>query len=344
MKNIHEIFNRFHRFQKIMVVIMIGSLGFLGACSSDDDTTPAPIVDDPSAVTAFNFDDTNTRIAAEIAAAAMEFFPTFNEVSMMMLKILADEAYPPTSPFDLMLCINTDTDSSSLLSWLDKDESGNLTVGDTATLEFKDCDIPDESNETITGTVGFEAVSLTDIPLSIGINVSIDLTITLDPDTTAVAGKFGFTTTTVDMENFTNVYTAVDVPGQTITITENGTPYFKAGCFNVIQTFDSSVVSGMYELDPSGVINAGNQIMSLKDGDALMFVGREMYTGTQRLLSTSEPDECASVGAPSGIPDDSDGTYMDMEAIVSGLMTLHTFYKDGTEFHTEDTSWSALTD
>jgi hypothetical protein len=337
MKSFNQIFNRFHRFQKIMVVIMIGSLGFLGACSSDDDD--AGIVD-TSGVTAFTFDENNTRIAAEIAAAAMEFFPAFNEISMAMLEILAGETYPPTSPFVLPLCTNTGIGSASL-SWVDADGSGDLTVGDTAMLDFTTCDV-DSSGETIDGPVNFEAVSVT-LPTSVGINVSLDLDIVFAGETTEVNGAFGFTVETIDSMNFTNVYTALDVPGQTITITENGVPYFKAGCFNVTQTYYIlDVQFGMYNLATKGVINASNQILSLAQGPAVEFMGGDMYTGTQRLLSVSEPI-CASIGVPAnGVS--SDNSYMDMEAPGGGLLFLHTFRADGTEFYTEETTWSALTD
>lgn len=337
MKNIHEIFNRFHLLSRLLIVIMIGSLGFLGACSSDDDDTG---IDDTSGVSAFNFTADNTRIAAEIAAAAMEFFPTFNQVSMAMLEILAGETYPPVSPFDLPLCTNTGIGSASL-SWDDADSSGNLTVGDTARLTFTTCDV-DLSGETISGTVDFEAVSVM-LPTSVGIDVSLALTINLGAETTDVAGSFGFTVETIDTLNFTNVYTALDVPGQTITISENGTPYFKAGCLTVTQSYYiTDVQYGMYNLATRGVINASNQILSLASGPAVEFMGGDMYTGTQRLLSISEPN-CGSIGAPGGVAD-SDGSYMDMEAPGGGLLTLHTFDKDGTEFHTEETTWSALTD
>jgi hypothetical protein len=343
MKNIHEIFNRFHLLSRLMIVIMIGSLGFLGACSSDDDDTG---IVDTSGVSAFNFTADNTRIAAEIAAAAMEFFPTFNEVGLAMIDTLLN-GDPLESPFpDVIPCTNAPTGSTSL-SWTDTDSSGDLTVGDTARLTFTACDIPDDSGEIISGTVDFKATSV-EVPVSIGplilgIDVSLDLTITLGADTTTVAGDFGFTMSTTDMVNFTNVYVAVDALGQAITITENGIPYFKAGCFNVTQKYTMvGVQNDMYDLAPLGAINASNQVLSLAGGPDLMFIDGEMYAGTQRLLSISAPD-CASIGAPDGVPD-SDGSYMDMEAITSGLMVLHTFDKDDFEFHTEETSWTALTD
>ena len=100
---------------------------------------------------------------------------------------------------------------------------------------------------------------------------------------------------------------------------------------------------GYYKLAASGVINAGNQILSLKSGPAVEFMVGDMYFGTQTLLSTSVPDDCASVGAPVDVPDDSDGSYMDMEAPGGGLLILRTF-KDGSEIYTEETFWSTLTD
>ena len=337
MKNCNEIFSRFHRFSRLMLVIMIGSMGFLGACSSDDDDTG---IDDTSGVSAFNFTANNTTIAAEIAAAAMDFFPAFNEIGLVMIDTLLS-GDPLESPFpDIIPCTNAPGGSTSL-SWVDTDSSGDLTVGDTATLTFSACDL-DNSGETISGTVDFKAASVL-VPASLGIDVSLNLTINLGTETTTVAGDFGFTMSTSDMVNFTNVYVALDAPGQTITITEKGIPYFKAGCFKVTQTYNMvGVQNGMYDLAPTGAINASNQILSLAGGPALMFIDGEMYTGTQRLLSISVPD-CASIGAPDGVPD-SDGSYMDMEAITSGLMVLHTYDRNVVEFFTEETSWTALTD
>lgn len=337
MKNITEIFNRFHRLSRFMIVMMIGSLGFLGACSSDDDDTG---IIDTSGVSAFNFNESNTRIAAEIAAAAMDFFPAFNEIGLTMIDTLLS-GDPLESPFpDVVPCTNAPAGSTSL-SWADTESSGDLTKGDTATLTFTACDV-DNSGETISGTVDFTAADVF-APASLTIDVSLDLSINFGADTTTVTGNFGFTMSTTDMVNFTNIYVAVDALGQTITITENGVPYFKAGCFNVAQTYTMvGAQNGMYDLAPSGAINASNQVLSLAGGPALMFIDGEMYSGTQRLLSISVP-ECASIGAPGGVPD-SDGSYMDMEAITSGLMVLHTFDKDGFEFFTEETSWTALTD
>ena len=339
MKNFTEIFNRFHHFPKLIVVIMIGSLGFLGACSSDDETTA---IVDTSGVSAYNFTTDNSRIAAEIAAAAMEFFPTFNQISIAMLEILAGETYPPGNSLPLLLCTNAPT-GTAVLSWVD-DGSGNLTVGDTANLNFINCDV-DSSGEAISGDVNFEAVDVT-LPTSVGISVSLALKLDLGTgETTGVVGNFGFTVETIDQLNFTNVYTADNDSGQTITITENGVPYFKAGCLDVTQTYYiDDVLLGYYNLAASGVINAGNQILSLKSGPAVGFMGGDMYFGTQGLLSTSVPDECGSVGAPLGIPKDSDGSYMDMEAPGGGLLILSSFKKDGTPIYTEETFWSTLTD
>ena len=220
MKNIHEIFNRFHLLSRLMIVIMIGSLGFLGACSSDDDDTG---IVDTSGVSAFNFTADNTRIAAEIAAAAMDFFPAFNEVGLAMIDTLLS-GDPLESPFpDVIPCTNAPAGSTSL-AWNDTDSSGNLTVGDTARLTFTACDV-DNTGETISGTVDFRAASVL-APASIGIDVSLDLTISLGADTTTVAGDFGFTMSTADTFNYTNVYVAVDALRQAITITENGIPNF----------------------------------------------------------------------------------------------------------------------
>ena len=65
-----------------------------------------------------------------------------------------------------------------------------------------------------------------------------------------------------------------------------------------------------------------------------------MESGTKRLLSSSVPD-CATLGVPNGVAD-SDGSYIDMEALGGGSIRLHTFDSTNSEIHTEDTTYNAL--
>lgn len=271
----------------------------------------------------------------------MDFFPAFNEIGLVMIDTL-QSGDPLESPFaDVIPCTNVGIGSTSL-SWVDTDSSGDLTVGDTATLTFTACDL-DFSGETISGTVAFEALSVSVLPPGMGFNVSINLTINLGADTTIVAGDFGFNSSTTDLTNFTNLYVAGDVPGQTITITENGVKYFEAGCFQVSQTYNiADVMLGNFGLAPRAVINAANQILSLNNDPPLTFVGGAMNAGTKRLLSVAKP-ECASIGVPGGVSN-SDGSYMDMQATGGGLITLHTFDINNVEFFTDETTWDLLTD
>jgi hypothetical protein len=100
---------------------------------------------------------------------------------------------------------------------------------------------------------------------------------------------------------------------------------------------------GNFGLAPGAVINAANQILSLNKLDPpLTFVGGAMDAGTKRLLSVAEP-VCASIGVSGGV-NNSDGSYMDMQATGGGFITLHTFNKDNVEFFTEETTWDMLTD
>lgn len=322
--------------QNIMTVALCASLAVLGACSSSDDGNGDAAVD----LSAFNFNASNSTIAAEIAAAAMSFFPGYNEIGQRVLTILTTSE-PNNSPFDLMLCMSG---GDSILSWTDTDTSGDLSVGDTASLQFTSCDT-EGLGETITGSVDIVATSgvPNNLGYTLGYTVAVNLTISLVPETTTILANFKATTSTPDLFNFTNVYMADDVSSQTLTVTENGTEYFKLGCFNVIHTFDAAgIVGGNYDLAPSGAIVASNKVLSLAGGPAVSFIDDDMNSGTQRLLSVSQPN-CASIGSPGGVAD-SDGSYMEMEALGGGNLRLHTFDINNAETSSVDTTWEALTD
>ena len=80
--------------------------------------------------------------------------------------------------------------------------------------------------------------------------------------------------------------------------------------------------------------------MALADGPQLTFVGDRLESGTKRLLSLSVP-ECVALGVPGGVGD-TDGSYLDMEALGGGGIRLHTFDAGGVEFKVMDTTWDAL--
>jgi hypothetical protein len=318
--------------QNIMTVALYASLAVLGACSSSDDGNGAAAGD----LSAFNFNASNSTIAAEIAAAAMSFFPGYHQVSQVVIDKLVN-GDPNNSPFPLVGLCNGG--GSATLTWNDIDGNNVLSVDDTASLQFTNCDF-DGSGETVTGTVDITATSvdLDPPPNSIGYTTSVNLAISLVPETTTILANFKATTSTQDNIDFTNVYIAEDAPGQTLTVTENGTEYFKMGCFDVTQTFN---VAGI-ELAPSGAIVASNKVLSLAGGPSLSFVNDAMNAGTKRLLSISVP-ACGSIGSPGGV-DDSDGSYMEIEALGGGNLRLHTFDVNNVETSSVDTTWDLLTD
>jgi len=322
----------FIRFTGIVAVIIFGFLSILGSGGGGDDVEGTP----QGGITAFNFTAGNTFTAAQLAASAMSFFPLFTNVGQIVLTTLATSD-PNNSPFDLMICNNA---GSSILSWNDIDTSGDISVGDVALLTFTNCDI-DGSGATATGTVSFIATSVDADPLpnSVGLTVAVNLTINAAPDTATLKADFGVISSTTNNVVFTNDYTANDPSGQKLTISENGTTLFQFGCFNVSQTFDIAV-PGTYSLSPNGVINASNRIMSLAGGPALTFVNDAMNAGTKRLLSLAVPG-CDALGVLNGVGD-SNGSYLDMEALSGGNIRLHTYDSNNYEFYTEDTTWNAL--
>ena len=338
MKSILEKSRRLIRKQGVIAIALVAGLGILGACSSSDDEEAGFV---PSTgPSAYNFNAGNAETAAEIAAAAMSFFPDFTAVSQVVIDRLLTDV-PANSPFDLTLC----NSGAARLFWVDTDGSIDLSVGDTASLQFTNCDF-DGSGETVTGTVDIDATSVSvALPaVDVGYAASVDLTISLVPDTTDITANFNARMSSPDGNSFTSVYTAADAPGKTLAVTENGTGYFTLGCFNVTQTYDlAGLGAGTYNLDPAplGAINASEQVFSLARGPILSFIADEFESGTQRLLSLSAPD-CASIGAPNGVPD-SDGSYLDMIALGGGNLMLRIFDVDNIETSSIPTTWDSLT-
>ena len=305
----------------------------LSSCSSGGDD----VVDDgggSSTTSAFNFTDVNTETAAKLAANTLSFFPAFAVVNHVVIYTLA-VSDPNNAPFNLMLCANT---GSSMLSWNDADNSGSLSAGDSAKLTYNDCDI----DGIATGTVDyvFNSTDLDPPPSQVASTVTMNLSIYDAPDTTTYTANFEADLSTADNNVFTSTSTANDASGQKITATENATQLYQFGCFEVTESYSPSTL-GTYGLAPAvGVINSDDKIMSLVGGPPLNFVNDLLESGTKRLYSLAIP-ECASIDVPSGVGD-SDGSYIDMEALGGGNVRLHTYDDTNAEFYTADTTWNAL--
>ena len=328
--------NVFFRRQGILAVALLASVVVLGACSSSSDSGG----NTGTSVTAFNFDANNSTLAAEIAAAAMSFFPEFTAISTSVIDILVNQS-PSGSPFPILIC----SSGAASLAWNDADSSGDLTVGDSATLTFTNCDF-DGGGDAVNGTVTITATNVNIVASpatsTLGYTVAVNLTVS-GVDTTTIAVNFSATTSTPDGGmSFTSVYTAADTSGQTATISENGTEFYKMGCFNATLMYTGTeIVFGSTDMTVNGVIVAANKVMSLAAGANLTFIDGYMELGTQRLLSLSVPG-CGSIGVPNGVGD-SDGSYLDMEATGGGNITLHTFDSTNTETNTVNTTWDTLT-
>ena len=339
MKKDHENRKYFLRIIGSGVVVVFGILSVLGSGGgSGDKTVTIPSGQTPSTIKAFNFNSGNTITAGQFAVSAMAFFSDLSAIGQLILTTLA-ASDPGNSPFDLAMCKNTGT---SKLAWIDADLNGDISIGDSATLTFNNCDL-DGSGTTAAGTVqlGVTSVDPDPLPTSAGFNVSVNVAITDSPDTTTYTGSFAETTSTADNTNYTFVYTANDAAGHQLSVTKNGSPLYQFGCFSVTKAFSIADDPGTYMLSPSGVINASEFIMSLASGpNPLSFVKDWMEAGTKRLLSLSAP-ACAALGVSNGVSD-SDGSYIDMEALGGGSLRLHTFDASDVEFYNTDTSWDAL--
>lgn len=324
----------------IMVIILLGGVSILPSCSSGDGDGDGDS-DSISGITAFNFTADNTVSAAEFAAAAISFFPAFTEIGHNVIMELVPPAVPGNFPVNLMLCANS---GSSVLSWTDADNSSDLTAGDTASLQFTDCEI-DGGGDSLTGAIGFvvNGIDLAATPSSIDLTVSIDLDVDIAPDIITYAASFGVNASTENNSLYTYGYSANDSLGQKLAVAENGTTRFQLGCFNVVQSY-SPGSPGTYSLSPGGAINASGKIMSIASGPSpsLVFSNDMIETGTRRLLSISAPG-CAAIGTLNGVGD-SDGSYIEMEALGGGQVRLHTYNVTDVEIFTTDTTWNLLTD
>jgi hypothetical protein len=336
MKGSNERLKSFLRITGCGTVVFFGIISILGS-GGGGGVSGAPSGATPSSIKAFNFNPGNSAAAAQVAASTMAFFSDFSTLGHKILTTLA-VSNPANSPFDLALCMNT---GKSKLSWIDSDQSGDISIGDSAILQFTNCDL-DGSGTTTTGTakLGITSVNPDPLPNSVGLNVAVNVTVNDTPDTTTYIANFAETSSTADNTNFTNIYTANDTSAQHLSVTKNGSTLYEFGCFTVTKSFSLANSAGTYKLQPSGVINAADAIMSLAGGPELSFISDKMETGTKRLLSLAVP-ECATLGVPNGVGD-SDGSYIDMEALGGGNVRLHTFDTTNTEQSTIDTTWDAL--
>ena len=337
MKGSNERLMSFLRITGSGTVVIFGILSILGSGGGGNDVSSTPSGTAPSSIKAYNFNAANSVAAAQVTASTMAFFSDFSTLGQTMMTTLA-ASNPANSPFDLALCMNT---GKSKLSWIDSDQSGDMSIGDSATLQFTNCDL-DGSGTTSTGTVkvGVTSVNADPLPNSVGLNVAVNVTITDSSDTIAYIANFAEISSTADNINFTNVYTANDTSAQQLTVVKNGSALYEFGCFNVTKAFSLADGTGTYKLQSSGVINAADAIMSLTGGSELSFISDQMESGTKRLLSLAVP-ECSTLGVPNGVGD-SDGSYIDIEALGGGNVRLHTFDASDAEQSTIDTTWDAL--
>jgi len=336
MNNGHRSRFRVLRLATGAIVVVFGILSALGS-GGGGDTGGAPSGEAPAPVTKHYFDVNNSISAARAAVAVTAFFPGFTTFEQRIMTTLA-ASDPGNSPFDLAMCANA---GRSMLTWIDGDHSGDITAGDSTSLQFTDCDL-DGNGAVTTGTVkfGFTGVNPDPLPNSVSLNAAVNLKVANGADTTAVTGNFGTMASTQDGIEFTNIYTAYGSTNQELALAENNTALTQFGCFKVTQVFSSADGPGIYKLSSSGVINASDTIMGLANDEQLSFVNDWLESGTQHLLS-SAPSGCTVLGVTDGI-EGSDGSYLNIEALGGGNLRLRTFDASNLELNTTDTTWEAL--
>ena len=339
MKSGIDNYKNFLRFLGGGIVVVLGILSTLGSVGisggNNGDATPAGAL--PAKISPFNFNADNSLSAAKAAVSAMSFFPKFSTIGQEILNTMS-VSDPVNSPFDLGMCTNS---GQSMLKWIDGDHSGNVSMGDSATLQFTNCDM-DGSGSITQGNVeiGFTNVDSDPLPNSASLNVSVNLSNTDDPDSTTIVATFKVISKTQNNSDFTIDYIANDLFDQKLTITKNGVTQLEFGCFKVTHTFNTASGSGTFVLSPSGAINTAHSIMSFaNDNQQLSFINDTLESGTQRLLSSASP-HCTSIGIPE--VGESDSSYLDIDALGGGDVLLHTFDGNDNEVNTIDTTWASL--
>ena len=320
-------------------VVVFGILSLLGSGGGSGDQPGAAPGEAPSPITNLNFDADNSVNAARSAALVMSFFPGFTNLAHRIITTLS-ASDPGNSPFDLAMCVNA---GYSMLTWIDSDHSGDISIGDSTSQLLMDCDL-DGNGAVTTGTVkfGFTSVDPDPLPTSCSFNAAVNLHLANDPGTMSFTANFGAAASTQNGTDFTNIYTAHDSTSQELAVSENGIAMNQLGCFKVTETFSTADSPGTYQLTPSGVINTSGTIMSMAEGGQLSFVNNWLESGTERLLGSAAPG-CVVVGAPDG-SDSSNGSYIDIEALGGDGLRLHTFDASNIELNTADTTWKTLLD
>lgn len=333
--NNYKTFLRFLGGSAVVILGILSTLGSVGNGSHNGDATPSGAL--PAKISPFNFNAGNSLSAAKAAASAMSFFPYFSTIGQEILNTMS-VSDPVNSPFDLGMCANS---GRSILKWIDGDHSGGVSMGDSAILQFTNCDL-DGGGLITEGNIeiGLTNVDSGPLPNSASLNVSVNLSNIDDTDSTTIIATFKVISKTQNNSDFTIDYAASDLFDQKLTVTKNGVTQFQFGCFKVTHTFNTASGSGTYVLSPEGVINTVNSIMSFADNkQQLSFINGALESGTQRMLSSASPN-CTSVGVPE--VGESDRSYLDLEALGGGNVRLRTFDGSDNQVNATDTTWGAL--
>ena len=266
-------------------------------------------------VRAFDFTVLGNEIdAAKMAKVTMNLFPAFTQLGHEILSVL-ENADPNNSPFELSMCMNAPTGSSTV-TWLDKDGDLELSTGDVANLTVINCDTDNDGTFiSVDIEIIFTNVDVDNLPRIKGMDATMNYTIPHISGPISFTGSFGVSNQTLDDINYTNTFIASDTPGQILAISQNNVPLYRFGCFNVVHSFGIAVPD-TYDLATAGVINVATNIMSLEKGPPITFINDTPFSGTQRLRSQSIP-YCAAVDVPNGVSD-SNGAYIDIEAKIDG--------------------------
>ncbi len=312
-------------------------------------------------VVGFSFDNNNMMVASGNGVEIADFFSGLSSVNALVLEALFSAApAPPVSasplavfPIPLTGFCDNEPAGSAALSWDDGDGNLQISAGDTGTLTFTNCFLPDTP---VDGTATFTFVEVNGISM-IPDNVTVDLALNItasDIDTVNFAGTIRFFLSAPGLTSFHFLYGGVD-RSDFVNFTINGTEAYKFGCFDIEFSIPDISFPETFDSRPRGIANVEGKIMQLGSyfvPDQILefqpvigFPDPVPVMGTLTLLSfDGRPSfglpACTAVGSAGNI--NTNNREILITATGGGNVRVELKQSTGAVISTVDTTWDAL--
>ncbi len=318
-------------------------------------------------VQGYTFTAENAEEAGSLAAGTVEFFPAAGEVILVTVGWLraagvqAGRAAAQGVQMDLSaeLCAS----GSAILSWDDKDGSGDLSAGDVATLTFEACVLAGEEGDGA-GADGTLTLAFTDVQLGtdpevaeadVEMDVSSEEEVNGTPQTSTYSGSFRVRLSTDAAGGTLSMAFGGTDRSDVITRAEAGEPAVTLGCFDVEIEAPLDTDGGgedWFTVALRGVADVEGRILQFgRYGDGadtpVRFEGDLPVSGTLTLLGYDQRSEaglepCTAVGSSADVQ--GDGSWMRMVATGGGTIRIERYdAPDAQEpVETLDVAWDDL--